>query len=374
MKKLLLAFLSTCFLDGACTALKPDPDTLPSVEVLLVPPKRPFPQVQAEITRLKRSREKSDQALLLKVVGAYQKALGKLQKSISDTTVKYIKPLYKTRTSFLQQGDDSRHVENVAIRVMAMPKPGLKVKNTIKDIAKKRSSEFRLQVDQGVKEFDQVLKLIVQAVDTSMRKYFGTRQSFLQVDDATIYGGIRPILNLRVGSSSQGDGLADGSSFPSVVGLVEEFNEEKSASELFILNAILRMTRKLGVQAIMMLKSSIFPPLMPNSFLQASPLTPQIKAAMQYLPPAFSGIMRRRGLEHSTVELDLYPPVDDDVTTTEVLHAVLQAEVELKKSRVRAYVGVRKRLVRDILAKIGATVRAAAVQWGQVVDSSNVLR
>ena len=66
--------------------------------------------------------------------------------------------------------------------------------------------------------------------------------------------------------------------------------------------------------------------------------------------------------------------MDDDVTTTEVLHAVLQAEVELKKSRVRAYVGVRKRLVRDILAKIGATVRAAAVQWGQVVDSSNVLR
>lgn len=354
-----------------CTTTRVDPDTLPSIEVLIVPPVKPFPQVSEEIRRIRQKREGEESALNLKIKLAYTQSRATMIQEISGILQQYT----STRSSFLESG---HNIENLAINVHPVADIGPQVKNVIKEIDEKRGSEEKAQVEQGIGELSKVRSLIKQTVQKSMRESFGNAQkgkqqkmkrpSFLEEERF----GIKPVLNVRVGSSSIGDGLNDGSSYPSVVDMVEDENESRNSAEMTLLNSLLYFTRQLGYDCTNFLRSSLQPARVsaqPSSFIGPAQgvasdpsimMTKLVKQMLRFLPPGVPRIWRKRAFRHSTVQLDIYPPESDSRLDAEMLRAMLKSERDLRKARLKAYVKVKRRLLKDIVFEIKATIEQLA--------------
>lgn len=352
---------------------KVDPDSLPSVEVRLIPPKMPFPQVQEELRRFHVRMEQIEKMLMRSIKIQYTKSLQKLIRETSQLIVPRIKALVgsKSKTGvFLQEEDDSRNIENVAISVLPMPTIDLRVKGTIKEIYVKRQSDEKTQIDAAVKEFPKMADEIINYIKTSFQKNFrgsirrSKGPSLLQRGEDKL-NGINPVLNVRIGSSNSGDGLLDGSSFPSVVSLVEDENEKQNQGESTLLNSVLFYTRQLGIRAIKHLYALLRRPKTPvSSFLEPSSAGEAAKEAMAYLPPAIPRVIRRHALEYSTVQFDISPPEPDYITTREQLNAMLEAEMVVQSSRRSAYIQAKKSMMKEILRGIDKVIREAAINWG----------
>jgi hypothetical protein len=272
--------------------------------------------------------------------------------------------------TFLQEEDDSRNIENVAISVLPMPTIDLRVKGTIKEIYVKRQSDEKTQIDAAVKEFPKMADEIINYIKTSFQKNFSGSirrskgPSLLQRGEDK-FNGINPVLNVRIGSSNSGDGLLDGSSFPSVVSLVEDENEKQNQGESTLLNSVLFYTRQLGIRAINHLKALLRRPRSQvSSFLESSPAGEAVKQAMAYLPPAIPRVIRRHALEFSTVQFDISPPEPDSITTREQLNAMLEAEMVVQNSRRSAYIQAKKSMMKEILRGVDKVIREAAINWG----------
>ena len=362
---------------NACRAIRVDPDTLPSIEVLLVPPKDPYPQVRAELIRIHQLREAVEKKYEEEIINAYIAQVEILRKAVPDMIEPITSPLQESGIpgSLLEGWSSSHNVENLAISVAAMPEVGMKVKDTILSMEEKRAGDERLQMEQALKEFPETTKLITEALKASLSKYFSSsgNRALLQQAERTDQSGIKQVLNVRVGSSDSGDGLSDGASFPSVLGMVEEENESRDAGELTLLNSILFHSRRLGVEALKLIETSLNPHDLRPSYLQLPGFRGDaMSSSTKLLPPAFPRILRKKAFEHSTVQLDMIPPAMDDWSTVDQLNAVLQSEVALKKSRLSAYITVKKRLMNDIVTDIGTAVRTAAIRWGLITDPSTV--
>ena len=345
-----------------------DPDSLPSIEVLLVPPKQPFPQIRSEILELRTAREEYQKELENQMILSYTTELEKLRQRIREAVLPQVQELYQQKglsplCSLLEVNNTAMTVESVAISIGKSGIVDVKLKDAIKMIDEKRSTEQKTQVQKGIEELKQISSLIMRTVQKAMTKYFKSKKaSFLQLPKQV--SNIHQVLNVRVGSSSIGDGLGDGASYPSIVGMIEEENEDRSSAELVLLNTLIFYTDKLLKGALLTLESLLRVPaaLMgnPSSFMQGGPHA------------AFSRILRKRALQHATVELNIEPPEMDDWTAIDQINAVLQAEMVLKKGRIDAYVRARRRTVKLGLLDIDRAIRKAAVRWKVIVDPSSV--
>jgi hypothetical protein len=376
----------------ACKGIRVDPDRLPSIEVLLVPPKHPYPQVQEELTKLHFKREAEEKNLENSIMRSYNQQVKSLVSTIDKQLDPVMKPLIRewyTKMGMLPQIGTSlieqeQLVENVAIHVSRVAEPSSRVRNTIQAIDRKRASDERTQVNQGIGEFRQIATAIQRAVSVSMSKYFARTASFKATSllqsgpsrNQTM--GINPVLNIRVGSSSIGDGLSDGASYPSIVGMVEEEREEGDMGEENLFSTIMRFSRLLLDTALTRLNKKIFPPefRLPESYslLQASPLLSKVSTATNKMPipPGVAREVRKRAFEHSTVELNIVPPEMDDYAIIDQLNALLQADIRIRLSRVDAFIRARRRFVEQINVQIDEIVRRAAVLWGIYPDPENV--
>jgi hypothetical protein len=356
---------------GACSTTRVDPDTLPSIEVLLVPPRHPFPQVQEELRQLRIKRERSEKGLDGRIKLAYSKSRAAMLKEIAAV----IQPFLQKRASLLETG---HNVENVAINVLPVPDIGPHVKSLLGEIDNKRGIEETKQIEQGIKELDAVRSLIKKTVEESMRLTFGksvsgsqtkpSKSSFIEEDKF----GIKPVLNLRVGSSSIGDELKDGSSYPSVLGLVANENEDRNAAEMTLLNSLLYFTHQLGYDCINFVRAALLPgkySAQPSSFIDpmggpaSDPslvMTNVVKQMMRFIPPGVPRVWRKRAMKHSTVQLDIHPPESDSRLDAEMIRAMLKSERDLRKTRLKAYIKTKKRILKDIVFEIRTAISELA--------------
>ncbi len=383
-------FLNAIFCWIACNAIRVDPDRLPSIEVLLVPPKHPYPQVTSEIMKLHYKREEAEKLLENQVMSSYSSQLDALIRGIDRAVAPRMKPLivawYRKMgmlppvASFLQV---EQAVENVAIHVERETDPSSKVRSTIQAIDQKRQIDEAAQVAQGVAEFGSIGGAIQRAVSKGMSRYFVgtstfTAPSFIDISSLSNQtSGINPVLNIRIGSSEIGDGLSDGASYPSIVGMVEEERSEADMAEETLLNTILRFSRLLLDNALSELNKEIFPPEFhlpeSTSFMQASPALGAASTVANKLPipPAVARVIRQRAFEHSTVELNIIPPEMDDYTIIDQLNAFLQADTQLRRARITAYMKEKRKLLLEIQNQIDEIIRRAAVLWGVFPDPEN---
>jgi len=77
-----MIFFQVAILISACTCIRVDPDTLPSIEVLLVPPKHPFPQIQAQISKVRSKREKQQSQTKASIDNSFSQTLHQFPSSL----------------------------------------------------------------------------------------------------------------------------------------------------------------------------------------------------------------------------------------------------------------------------------------------------
>jgi hypothetical protein len=374
------------FLLLACTSLSVDPDNLPSIEVLLVPPKHPFPQVEQEIGRLRSLREATDAQYVAKIQDAYDKANKDLLADI-ETQIRPIvnrlvkdKPFKRMSESLLQHFDNNRNVENLVIRIHRQPRVDLDTKQTISDMQEKLIKEEKQTLDQAVKEFSDVAKVLKRAVKENLTKYFSRggkkmKSAFVQKGNRSGTSGIGEVLNVRVGSSSVGDGLLDGASYPSVLGLVNDEIIAFNSGDTSLLNTILYRSRQIGINAVIELERGLSPIKFssPSSFLDPSnSVARAIKQQLQYLPPAIVRVWRERAFQHATMELDIHPPSSDDEMDEEMLNAMLKSEESIRKARVKSYLKAKAQIIGDFIRLIEWTIRDASIAWNVTVSPDTV--
>ena len=381
-------FLLATVISVACTDVRVDPDTLPSIEILLVPPKEPFPQVRETLMSVHLAREKNEAQLRTQILSSFGSQQQRIAALITEKTRGILKNLlarYNETVSSIvpisfAEVSTPRDVENVVIQVKRTTDPALGVRSLIKATSSMRSSIIRKQLQQGIKEFKEVGDVIVASIKKSLSKYFSGSAapgSFLQASSS----GINQVLNLRVGSSSLGDGLVDGSSYPSVVGMVEDEYTKGDLSEDYLLRLILKLSNTLVEQTISNLTRSLAPeaygvrPLYEKfSFLQmnAMPGLGQIASKMP-IPPAAIATIRKRALEHSTIEVDISPPDMDKSLMADQLNADLQGFKILHKSRVAANLLRKKALVTSVKSRIDKAVKRMADLWYRIFAQPNAI-
>jgi hypothetical protein len=361
----------------SCWAIRLDPDSLPSIEVLLVPPDHPFPQVQEELERFRSLREARELSLLNTIKSQFASAKQSIITELNET-LNSVGPL----PGSLMQLSSSRDIENVAIDILPIKDAGLTVKEEIQAIDEKTSKEEQAQVQQFAKEIGDVKQVFLDAVKAGVKKYFQSSKSprrtsvFLQTDSfEEDKFGIKPVLNIRVGSSSLPDGLDDGSSFPSVVGMVDDELRRSLEGENVLLNSALFYTRQLGLICISFInrRFRIPPGHTVSSFLDPSTATANmLRQSLKYLPPGVPRFWRKKSMRHSTVELKIHPPESDSELDREVLRAMLKSEETVRKARLKAFTKSRKRLLKEIVDKIDDSLRRAATAGGYWMAPVNV--
>ena len=381
-------FLFGAILSVACTDVRVDPDTLPSIEVLLVPPKEPYPQVRETLMGIHVAREKTEARLKSQIINAFNTQQRRISVLIAEKSREIVKQLLDRYNAALGGSAASsfadlstpRDVENVVIHVKRSADPALGIGSLIKATNSMRSSIIQKQLNQAVKEFKEVGDIITASIKNSISKYFSgsvAPGSFLQ----TANSGINQVLNVRVGSSSIGDGLADGSSYPSVVGMVEDEYTKGDLSEDYLLRLILKLSNQLVEQAITNLTTSLSPesfgviPLQQySSFLQtkALPGLGQVASKMP-IPPAAIAAIRKRAFKHSTIEVDITPPDMDKSLIADQLNSDLQGFKILHKSRVSANLLRKKAVVASIKPRIDKAVRRTADKWNRIFAFPNQL-
>ena len=385
MKFFLLAHLA-CIL---CTEVRVDPDTLPSIEVLLVPPKEPYPQVHEEMIRIHEAREKVEMQVEGRIRNEYQSAWKQISESIQKESAPIVERLLKvynetvrseSPSSFADISPSDSHIkdsENLVIQVKRTSSPDARVRSIISAMSAMRGSIVNKQLEQAASEFKSVGKIIVSAIKKALVKYFkgpGSPGSFLQTAPNA---GINQVVNVRVGSSNVGDGLMDGSSYPSVLGLVEDEFSQGDVSEEYLLRMTVKLTNKLVQKSQKQLLSALSPrsvgvkvPQSRPSFVQLTGIPSLGKVASQMpIPPGAIATIRQRALEHSTVELDITPPDMDRSLMVDQLNADLQGFKIIHKSRVSANLLRRKAVVESISRRIERAVKRAADQWRKVLSA-----
>ena len=386
MKRLFRTLLFTRIV--ACNSNVIDPDALPSVEVLLVPPKVPFPQVHEELMLLREKREAKNKKFESRIQISYQKEKALLIKAISDEVSQAMSGITgKVRrsptSSLIEATDNDRNVENVVVQVMPTAEVPIQIKESIIDIDSKLQLEESKQIQQGIKEFGEISKIIKETVKKGIAALFksngsGMRQpkpSFTQLSDGSNSHGIKDVLNLRFGSSTIGDGLSDGASYPSIPGMIRDEHMDRASAESALLNEILFFSRQLGLDVVAFLQGTLFPPSgsAASSFIDPSSYTTKlVRQAMQYLPPGLARVWRKRAMEHSTIEVDLYPPGSDWKTDKEMLNASLKSYEVLRRARLKAYVAAKERVTREIVRIIEKTIKSAAEKWGLITTPDNL--
>lgn len=390
----------------ACMGIRVDPDTLPSIEVLLVPPKAPFPQIREYLNLIHDRREVSEKRDEESILRSYTNQLNKMRYQIMQMIKPILIPFekqwregmyYPVLGSSLLEMNYSANIENLVVHIKPVPMPGNRVKKLITAVDDKRRSDERKQVMQGITEFGQFSQIITTALQRSMKKYFRPNRnihpinvptSLLQQSIRKDQNGLNPVLNIRVGSSDMGDGLMDGDSYPSVVGMVTEENEMRTSAQTTLFNELLFYSNQLVLEATNMIKVLLFPPsarmTAAGMTSQTDPLEtsllqiPGVSQAMAKtdkvmpMPPALAMIIRKRAMKNSTVQLDISPPQMDDWSIVDALNALLQSETTLGQARVKAYIMVKRELAKSVKAEIDQLVKTAAITWGLRPDPENL--
>lgn len=363
----------------SCSSGQVDPDLLPSVEILLVPPKHPFPQLSEEVQRLRSLREKSELKLGTVVRKAFERARDGIAKEIPALIEPFISRIQQS-AAFLEV-EDSRTVENVVVNIAPVHDVGIGLKEEVGAIFEKQGRDEDSQIQQSAKEFEDVKKVLVGAVSSSLKKYFssgktrksktaqrGNNPAFLQlVNDQSTYAGMKPVLNLRVGSSAISDGLKDGSSYPSVFGIIQDEFQSRTAAENALMNSILSFTRSLGEDCIRIIGRTMegVRGTIHSSFIDPSaPIANMVKQSLKYLPPGVPRLWRKRAFQHSTIEVDIHPPTSDEEIDREQLRAMLKSDELLRNGRLKAYTAARKRLLNDLVIMIDEEIRNHAIRLG----------
>jgi len=371
----------------SCSSVKLDPDNLPSIEILLVSPKVAFPQLRQEVQRLRSQREAAESKLNSLVVTAFTRSRISLIKEVMSIIQPFTSRINKA-SSFIQ-GEKSRNVENVAVNILPMHDVGLGVKEEVDAIFDKLARDEDTQIQQSVKEFDEVKSILVEAIKSKLQKYFGAGMSpnhgssqgdrnsaLLQVDSHhDHFEGVKKVLNVRVGSSSLGDGLKDGSSFPSVLSVVKDEVENQIAAENALLNSIMFYTRTLGKDCAQLIRQNfgLMNGRVASSFLDPSaPVANVVKQSLKYLPPGVPRMWRKRAFKHSTIELDIRPPGSDEEIDREQLRALLKSFDIVRRAGLKAFVLARKRLINELVSDIDDAVRQYAVLHGVWRDGTSI--
>ncbi len=371
----------------SCSSVKLDPDSLPSIEILLVSPKVAFPQLREEVQRLRSQREAAESKLNSLVVTAFTRSRISLIKEVMSIIQPFTSQINKA-SSFIQ-GEKSRNVENVAVNILPMHDVGLGVKEEVGAIFDKLARDEDTQIQQSVKEFDEVKSILVEAIKSKLQKYFGAGKSpnhgssqgdrksaLLQVDShRDHFEGVKKVLNVRVGSSSVGDGLKGGSSFPSVLSVVKDEVENQIAAENALLNSIMFYTRTLGKDCAHLIRQNfgLMNGRVASSFLDPSaPVANVVKQSLKYLPPGVPRMWRERAFEHSTIELDIHPPGSDEEIDREQLRALLKSFDIVRRAGLKAFVLARKRLINELVSDIDDAVMRYAVLHGVWRDGTSI--
>ena len=379
-------FLVTSLVSVACTDKRIDPDTLPSIEVLLVPPKEPFPQVREELIGLHVAREKAESQVQNQIFNAFKTQQERISTLINQKTNPIVKELLQrynetilaNSPSSFAETSSHMDVENVVIQVKRTADPAMGVRSLIKATESMRSSIILKQLKQAIKEFKEVGNAVVASIKKALSKYFtGSTSpgSFLQSQNT----GINQVLNLRVGSSSMGDALAGASSYPSVVEMVEDEYTKGDLSEDYLLRLILKLSNQLVEQAIAKLTVSLAPeshgviPRQQRSSLLETMTFPGLGqvASKLPIPPAAISTIRKRALEHSTIEVDITPPDMDNSLVTDQLNSDLQGFKIVHKSRVTANLLRKKAVVASISGRIDKAVKRLSQRWDRIFAISN---
>jgi hypothetical protein len=372
----------------ACTEVRVDPDTLPSIEILLVPPKQPLPQIRAQLIRIHNSRERMEARLQRQMLKSYQSQQDKILKVIQKEAARIMKDINRKLTEFHDRSFQSSFidmtksntsapddVENLVVQVKRTSEPDAGIRSVIKATTSMQRSIESKQLRQASKEIKVVGSAIVTSIKKALSKHFkrfrSTWGSFLQTSSS----GINQILNVRVGSSNLGDGLGDGASYPSVVGMVEDEYTKADMAEDNLLRLVLKLSNNLVEMAIRQLNVALSPESQGIRMHQARYSLIQMKglpglghvASKLPIPPGAIATIRKRALEHSTVEVDITPPDLGRSLMISQLNADLQGFKVLHKSRVATNLLRKRALVKSIKGRIDNVVKRLSRKWDRIL-------
>jgi hypothetical protein len=327
-----------------------DPDTLPAIDIRLVPPKVSYSRIRDHLALLHKSREKEEQHIAGLIPDAYAQAMkGRYAKL--ESIVRNFAP---SASSFLQT--NSSGTEELVVHIRDVPDVGASIIPVINDIEEKRRSEEQKTIDDLLKEFKQINIIINKFIENSFPKYFQKSPSFIQ----------RPVLNIRIGNSDIENGSGH-NSFPTVVDIVrEEETVNRDLSENNLNNLILFYVNKLINENNKFLKILLIPNyseipqivyLHPDGSLSPASF---IDMGSAPIPAPLAGIVRRRAMKHSTVEVDITPPAMDETDAVDMLNSDLQSYQKLRRVRDRMFIQAKERMVKQEERVVDWIIREAA--------------
>lgn len=235
------------------------PDDLPILQVKLGPPKRPLPEVEAEVSLLDHDRESLETDLMSHLNDVYEKTLSAAKAEIDNLVATTSRPSLRSSSSrkasavaFLEEQSRGKAATSgpgsafgVQLNILPAPPTDASVQSAMEKMESKRSREEKLLFAQASEEMQALTSIVLDALGaalagrtTSLRSSSKRSSAGLGfVELASRRAGLPALANVRIAAADE--------AFPRVSDLVKDMESRRDKAESAERSAILELELKL---------------------------------------------------------------------------------------------------------------------------------
>jgi len=232
-------------------------ENLPDVEIRLVPPSNPWPQVSAEIGSLERSREMFEAQQMDIVISTFNAELLSAKARISEVVGRAMKAFDgvksssfgKKTASLLALGYDPAEKFTVKVNVVGISDPDPSIKDKIDAIERKRADQEKLMFEQVSSDWQGLTDTVVNELEVQLQRNInaclggrlrGKAAGLLQMPDQ---------IKVHVKTPE--------ASYPTISSLVQDMEQRRDTSERLGMARTLELELKLLKAENDMIKDSL---------------------------------------------------------------------------------------------------------------------
>jgi len=214
------------------------------LDVRLAPPKRPLPEIAAEVATLDSQREKVEQELSQKLKTVYASTLATARMEVASLVASELRlineaaPKGVARPSFFQarslRGQQRGRADDFAVKVSAagLPATDESIKDAMEKIEFKRADAERKLFEQACSELQALKKLALKTLAEQIREAVrkvsapgaaAQTLSFLAATQSKQASRLPETTNVRVSASDE--------AFPTIADLVEDMEARRDVAE-----------------------------------------------------------------------------------------------------------------------------------------------
>jgi hypothetical protein len=242
-------------------------ETSPIIEVRLVPPANPLPEVSAEIQSLEKARDALEQEKTAKLDAAYNAALENAKSRISAAVGSALQLLDASpasgarHPSFLELRSKAVRASagqgpNVRVKVLSVPPPDASIKSKLDAMEAKRADVEAQMLDQAIQEMGELTDVVVNELKGSLQLQMSALlipavagavpkthpPTLLETTERDVPGmpapeGLPKQLNVRVGASDV--------PYPTVAGVAQDMETRRDTAEHLLRQKVLELELKL---------------------------------------------------------------------------------------------------------------------------------